>query len=113
MNESFPEIRGDAARQALDSLRGYAYQIVSTCLAWMSLRDDERLFVEVAEDYAVATQRALEGTQVRDTAKSGSITFSSPKVAETVDSLFKLRELNPGVDVQVRDLLPYLPSVIS
>ena len=79
----------------------------------MSLRDDERLFVEVAEDYAVATQRALEGTQVRDTAKSGSITFSSPKVAETVDSLFKLRELNPGVDVQVRDLLPYLPSVIS
>lgn len=36
---------GDAARQAIDSLRGYAYQVTAAALAWLDLGTAERLFL--------------------------------------------------------------------
>jgi hypothetical protein len=33
---------GDAARQAVDSLRGYAYQVLATALAWLDIHEKAR-----------------------------------------------------------------------
>ena len=104
MPDPIINIQGDPTRQAMDSLRGYVYQIYATSLAWMALRADEVLFVEVAEDYAVAVAEAMTGTQVRDTAKSGSFVLTSDKGAETINSLFELQKLNPDKRVIIRYL---------
>ncbi len=40
-------------RQAVDSLRGYVYQVYQTLLAWLDLNVDETLLLEIAEDYAM------------------------------------------------------------
>lgn len=48
-----PPLSGDAARQAMDSLAGYDYQILRTVEAWLQLRADEKIYIECAEDYDV------------------------------------------------------------
>ena len=78
--------KGDAARQAVDALRGYAYQVVSATLAWLNLADDGHLILEVAEDYAVIANGALQAVQVKDTARSGSITLVSKSVVKAIES---------------------------
>ena len=55
---------GDPERQAVAALRGYAYQLAASALAWVNLSEDEELYLEVAEDYAVVAQEALEAVQV-------------------------------------------------
>jgi hypothetical protein len=50
---------GDVERQAVASLRGYAYQVAAATLAWLDLSDDGKLFLEVAEDYATVAQQSL------------------------------------------------------
>lgn len=87
---------GDPARQAVAALRGYAYQLYASALAWIALPDGAMLHLEVAEDYAVATQDALSGTQVRDTAGSGSVTLQSLGAREALDSFVDMVNRNPG-----------------
>ncbi|WP_420607317.1 hypothetical protein [Novosphingopyxis sp.] len=89
------EPHGDAARQAVAALRGYAYQIYASSLAWLSLGDGATLYLEVAEDYAVATQTALTGTQVKDTAASGNVTLQSAGIRAAIDSYVDLVARNP------------------
>ena len=36
--------KGDVARQAVDSLRGYAYQVLAAALAWLDLDEKDRPF---------------------------------------------------------------------
>ncbi|WP_343654156.1 hypothetical protein [Paraburkholderia caribensis] len=95
---------GDPRRQAVASLRGYAYQLYVSAVAWVELRAGERLYLEVAEDYAVAAEGALKGVQVKDTAQSGSVTINSADVLETIDAFVDLVERNPGLRVSVRFL---------
>lgn len=90
------EPSGDPARQAVAALRGYAYQLYASGLAWLALPDGAALHLEVAEDYAVATGQALTGTQVRDTEGSGSITLQSEWARATIDSFVDLVMRNPG-----------------
>ena len=71
------EPSGDPRRQAVDSLRGYAYQLYVSALAWLRLQSEERLYLEVAEDFAVVSREALEGVQVKDTSGSGRVTINS------------------------------------
>ncbi|MCC0036561.1 MAG: hypothetical protein H6887_15015 [Hoeflea sp.] len=98
--EKFPV--GDSAREAIDSLRGYVYQIFQSALAWTELNEGEFLFLEVAEDYAVAAQNALKAVQVKETA--GSVTINSDDIVASIDSFVELRERNPGMDVTLRHL---------
>lgn len=58
--------RGDAVRQ-IDALRGYAFQLCGSALAWLGLDEGEQLYLEVAEDYAVAAADALRAVQAKDT----------------------------------------------
>jgi len=87
--------KGDVARQATAALRGYGYQLYASGLAWLSLGDGEILYLEVAEDYAVATRGALAGTQVRDTGGSANITLQSADVRAMIDSFVDLVQRNP------------------
>ena len=54
-------------RQAVDSLKGYIYQIYQSIAAWLNLKENEILFIEVAEDYAILYRDSLTTTQVKNT----------------------------------------------
>jgi len=95
---------GDAARQAIASLRGYAYQIAASVLAWLDLQDNDRLYLEVAEDYAIVASDALKAIQVKDSRGSGSITLNSPSVRSAIAAYVDLVERNPSRTVQLRFL---------
>jgi tetratricopeptide (TPR) repeat protein len=96
--------KGDPKRQAIASLRGYAYQLYVSALAWLSLKQGEHLYLEVAEDYATVTKNALEGVQVKDTHQSGNITINSSDVRNTIDAYVDLHERNPNYVVSLRFL---------
>lgn len=93
---------GDPAREAIDSLRGYVYQIYQSALAWTEIKGDEFLYLEVAEDYAVAAANALEAVQVKDTA--GRVTINSDDIVASIDSFVELQEKNPSIKVSLRHL---------
>ena len=94
--------KGDTARQAVDSLRGYAYQALATALAWLDISEHGRLFLEVAEDYALIANQALNAVQVKDTQSSRSITLNSPSVRNAVAAFVDLTERNPTIQVDLR-----------
>lgn len=94
---------GDPSREAVGSLRGYAYQLYTSALAWIDLQKQEELYLEVAEDYAVAAQDALKAVQVKDTGPS-TITINSEGVQEALDAFVDLVERNPQTNVFVHYL---------
>lgn len=89
-----PPIPDNEARQAIDALAGYSYQLYQTLLAWLGLAPDEFLFVEVAEDYAVATAKRLDATQVKATATN--ITLHTEAVIDAINAYWSTRKKNPG-----------------
>ena len=93
---------GDPSREAIDSLRGYVYQIYQSALAWIELEDDELLYLEVAEDFAIVAEKALEAVQVKETARR--ITINSENIIATIDSFVELQEKNPNLKVTLRHL---------
>jgi len=94
--------QGDTARQAVDSLRGYAYQTLAAALAWLDIDEHGRLFLEVAEDYAIIAKQALDAVQVKDTESSGSVTLNSESVRNAVAVFVDLTERNPAAQVDLR-----------
>ena len=78
--------QGDAARQAVNSLRGYAYQVTAAALAWLDLDEHGRLFLEVAEDYAIVARNAIKAVQVKDTRASGTVTLNTESVRDAVSA---------------------------
>lgn len=94
--------QGDAARQAIDSLRGYAYQVTAAALAWLDIEATSKIFLEVAEDYAVVAKDAISAVQVKDTQASGKVTLNTDSVREAILSFVTLTALNPDVDLQLR-----------
>jgi hypothetical protein len=81
---------GDVERQAVASLRGYAYQVAAAALAWLDVGENGRIYLEVAEDYATVAQQSLDATQVKDTAGSGSVTLNTEGVRDAVDASARL-----------------------
>lgn len=95
---------GDVERQAVASLRGYAYQIAAATLAWFDIEEKGKIYLEVAEDYASVAQQALDATQVKDTAFSGPITLNTEAVRDAVDAFVRLTANNKDRRVQLRYL---------
>jgi hypothetical protein len=95
---------GDAARQAVDSLRGYAYQVLASALAWVDIGETERLYLEVAEDYAIMARETLDAVQVKDTAASGTVTLNSVNIRDAIASYVDLAARNAGIPVSLRYL---------
>lgn len=92
----------DPARQAVDSLRGYAYQALATVLAWLDIGEKDRLYLEVAEDYAEIAEGALRAVQIKDTKKSESLTLNSVSVRNAVAAFVDLTKRNPRIRVELR-----------
>src|SRR5882724_2062131 len=93
---------GDVERQAVASLRGYAYQVAAAALAWLDLDDSSKVYLEVAEDYATVAQQSLDAVQVKDTAESGSITLNTEAVRDAINAFVKLVANNKDRRVQLR-----------
>ena len=94
--------KGDTARQAVHSLRGYTYQTLAAALAWLDLDEKSRLFLEVAEDYAIIAKDALRAVQVKDTESSGPVTLNSPSIHKAVAAFVDLVERNSNIQVNLR-----------
>jgi hypothetical protein len=102
--ESLLPVKGDPRRQAVASLRGYAYQLYASALAWIGLQTGEQLHLEVAEDYATLIGSVLTGVQVRDTARSSTLTVNNEDVLNALDGFVDLVERNPSHKVHLRYL---------
>jgi len=96
--------QGDVARQAVAALRGYAFQLYGSVLAWLELKEGEDLFLEVAEDYAVVAQDALKAVQAKETRASGAVTLNTAGVKEAINSFVDLSHRNPMQTVSLRYL---------
>ena len=92
----------DPSSQAVDSLRGYAYQAIAATLAWINLNDRDLLFLEVAEDYAIVANRAIRATQVKDTGRSESVTLNNKNIKTAITSFVDLVKRNPNSQVHLR-----------
>jgi ABC-type dipeptide/oligopeptide/nickel transport system ATPase subunit len=93
---------GDPAREAIDALRGYVYQIYQSALAWTELKSNEFLFLEVAEDFAIVASTALEAVQVKET--NALVTINSDDIIASIDSFVELQKKNPTLNVSLRHL---------
>ena len=93
------DLRSDAAREAIASLRGYAYQALVTAVAWLDVPENGRLYLEVAEDYTILVEQVLSTVQVKDTKKSGSITLTSENARAAISSFVDLAVDNPNVSI--------------
>jgi hypothetical protein len=96
------ELRGDPAAQAVASLRGYAYQLYAAALAWLDLRDGQELYLEVAKDYAVVAENALNAVEVKDI--QARVTINLEDVRDTLDAFIDLVERNPQREVSLQFL---------
>ncbi|HEY0321402.1 MAG TPA: hypothetical protein VGC66_10630 [Pyrinomonadaceae bacterium] len=83
-------------RQAHDPIRAYEYQIWQSVFRWVTLKPNEVLFLEKAEDFDVVSEDVAETTQVKDTARSGSVTLNSEGVIEAISNFWKLQQKNPN-----------------
>ena len=93
--------QADTARQAVHVLRGYAYQCLAAALEWVDISDNGRLYLEVAEDYAILADNALRATQVKDTKESGAVTLNSAGVRKAITAFVDLVEKNPEIDIDL------------
>ena len=81
---------GDAERQAVPSLRGYAYQIWRTIDRWLRLKPGETLFVECAEDMDIAAADATTAVQVKNT--EIRISLASQDARDAILNFWKLQQ---------------------
>ena len=88
----------DPKRQANDSLRGYRYQILHSVHAWLSLADDESLYLEGAEDFDIISPETITTVQVKDT--QHNITLRSPEVNDAINHYWELRTNNRNLRVK-------------
>jgi hypothetical protein len=89
-------------RDAAPSVRGFVYQVDQTVLAWLALRDDEALFIELGEDFAIERKdpvALLEMAQIKDV--SSNISLRTEDVIDAILNLADHRARNPGVSLQM------------
>ena len=82
----------DPERQAIDSLRGYDYQIWCTVETWLRLRNGEMLCIECAEDFDVVSSGSAVVTQVKNSCKN--ISLNSTDVKDAIANFWRHQERN-------------------
>lgn len=88
-------LKGNPKRQATPALRGYAYQAWQSALTWVSLRGDEVLFLEGAEDLDVIVEGEATTVQVKDTNRSGTVTLNHQDVLKSIIHYWEHQANNP------------------
>ncbi len=89
-------------RQAIPPLRGYDYQVWQSLFRWINLGEGEVLFLEGAEDVDVLRGDEAETVQVKETARSGSVTLASANVLEAIGHFWEHQKNNPNYVVRFR-----------
>src|SRR6266540_4579555 len=89
-NELSKPLPGDPARQAVSSIRGYAYQIWRTVERWIRLKEGETLFIECAEDFDVATPEHTTAVQVKNT--EAKISLASKDAHDAIANFWMLQQ---------------------
>lgn len=97
-------LANDPTREAVDSMRGYSYQVLRSVLAWVDLSEGELLFLEGAEDFDHIAGDTATTTQVRDTQGSGNVTLRSRGTLQALNHFWSHRQRNPGRRVRFRYL---------
>ena len=95
---------GEVAREAVASLRGYAYQIAVTAIAWLRLKAESKLYLEIVEDFAEVAEQAVRAVQVKLSESGRKVTLNSESVQASIEHYIELRRLNPGQDVTLHYL---------
>ena len=90
----------EIGRQAVNSLRGYIYQVYQSLAAWLSLSEDETLLLEVAEDYAVLARSTFTAVQIKDTAETRSVTLKSAAISKAIQAFWNFHTANPDRHVR-------------
>ncbi|MHB8144004.1 MAG: hypothetical protein ACYDGX_10235 [Thermoleophilia bacterium] len=85
-------LNSDPKRQAAAVIRAFNYQIIHSVYAWLDLGEEEVLYLEVAEDFDVVSQKAATTTQVKNS--STSLTLRSKDVLSAVYHCWELGEKN-------------------
>jgi len=93
--EHIEPLRASRNRQAVPALRGYAYQAWQSALAWITLTESETLFLEGAEDLDVVMGENAVTVQIKETARSKTLTLNSSDVAEAIAHFWEHRNKNP------------------
>jgi hypothetical protein len=107
-DETAAPLVGDPERAAVASIRGYAYQIVHTALAWARLKKGQTIYLEGAEDFD-RLGRVNEAVQVKDYQRP--ITLRTPAVKEFICNAWLNRERNPQRNVLSRMLTTAKPTM--
>lgn len=81
---SLAGLKVDPKRQAIASIEGYTYQIWQSIYKWITLKENEVLFLEGAEDYDVIGPEGAKTVQVKST--QSSFTLRSKKILEAINN---------------------------
>lgn len=94
------EIKLIRDRDAWATLRGYVYQIETTIIRWLDLKNEEVLELERGEDIDIVSShlRTLEQIKVRE----GSLTLKSKEANEALASFYEHLINNPQMNLGFR-----------
>jgi len=105
-NEPRIELLGDLARQAVESFRGYAYQVRQTVRAWLKCKSGEDIYCELAEDVDKVRRDAhgqitdAELNQIKH--QAGAITLNSAQATQTIENFVRNQSRNPSIRISMR-----------
>ena len=102
MERSQKPLANEAAREAVDSMRGYSYQILFSVRSWVTLPKNHLLYLEGAEDLDQMTPDTVTATQVKFTRTTATVTLRSPGVLQALNNFWSHRERNRGRNIHFR-----------
>ncbi len=94
-------LQADAKRQAVASIRGYAYQVALTALAWLELDVAELIIVEGAEDF---DRLGHEDELNQAKAVASNLTLRSAEILDGIQNFWNAIDGNPGRKLRYRFL---------
>ena len=84
---------------AADALHGFRYQLLQSLSAWLNLRADEELWLEVSEDYSIVSGTQEHAVQVKTSRAAAGATrrsLQSKDVRAALGRFWARQESSPG-----------------
>lgn len=88
--EHFP---GDPRREASDVFAGFRYQLLCSLLAWLNLKSDRHLAIEVGEDYQIFNTFGITEVQVKHISKA--LTLGSKESIRAIKTYWQRQAIAP------------------
>lgn len=94
------ELKHDLKREAVPSIRGFVYQFWLSIDRWISLKNDEIIYLESAEDFDVINPENGAATLSQVKCTKDSITLKSKHVISAIENYWKLKTANPDKKIE-------------